>query len=790
MPGRWTINVEEGEHKRDIELVLEAGAEITGVVRFLDGAPASGVKLNARLDMAALGGPAAMTAAGTQDGSARTNAEGRFTMDGLGELAYVVRAETEIEGGEHVGSWSAIQRGVNPGGEPLALVLEPRLDLRGLVTDLDEQPLSEFEVLATLQGSGGMLGLGVEREDARFDASEDGSFTLAGLSKGSWEIRVDAEGFALSGQQVALMPEAASAPPLLFTLTPAAKVAGRVIDQNGAPVPGARVEVVLDLGARISAAGSGGGPAVLCDQEGVFLLEDLDPGMLSIRALHDGYAASEDHALELASGQSLEDIELALRSGAIVTGEVLDQSGEPAEGRTVMVQSMPSYTTQHMMTSESGGEFRFENLEPGQWQLISMGNVFDNEAQSGDMAGMMGDMLIEILELEDGEELHVVLGALAEDPVRLSCQVLLDGEPVEGLIVSLAPEDGEGFSDLKMAFTDGEGMFSANLDHPGTYLTSVQRNNGGTQQTTVEFQVHVPEGVEEHATTIELPVGRITGRVTDDRGEPLPDCRVSLQVDGGIRHGSFLGGNYVESATDADGAYSLDWLRPGTYSVAAGGAALGGLLGDDPRAGRTMQSDIAVSEGQWLDGVDFQLGRPGELHGLVRRADGMPAVGATIFIRNADGGLMERFSFITTDTAGRFRYPGLSPGYYTASAKLGSESSQESSQAQVLSDAPGNVDILLEAGTLLLVSVIDNTGAEVRATVSVRDDDGHEWTGMSSFSELLESYGAGFSSNEQRVGPVPAGSYDIEVLTNDGRRGRKPITVSGQAERKVKVRLR
>ena len=54
IPARWTVNVEEGEHKRDIELVLEAGAEITGVVRFLDGAPAFGVKLNARPDMAAL----------------------------------------------------------------------------------------------------------------------------------------------------------------------------------------------------------------------------------------------------------------------------------------------------------------------------------------------------------------------------------------------------------------------------------------------------------------------------------------------------------------------------------------------------------------------------------------------------------------------------------------------------------------------------------------------------------------------------------------------------------------
>lgn len=787
---RKNIEVAEGEALEGLEIVLESGASIAGRVRFADGSPAVGANLYARPDLAALAGPAAMNLARAETGWDESNAEGGFQMSGLAQVAYIVTASLELEEGDHAGAWNATQRGVNPGDDLLELILEPRLDLRGRATDLEGVPLSDFTVFALLQDSGGMFGLGAEKRREPVSDAEDGAFVMEGLRTGTWEISVDAEGYGLSESQLITMPDAATAAPLQFALGPAAQVEGLVTDPSGRVLPGARVELVLDLGARMASAETGGPKNAITDNEGFFLLEDLDPGALSIQAKHAGYAPSEPLPLELHPGQDLSGVELRLRNGATVTGEVLNQDGEPAVGRSVLAQSMPEMTSTNIMTSDEDGEFRFENLRPGKWQIISMGNVFDSEAQPDDLGAMMGDMAIEIVELEDGDEVHVVLGAQAENPVVLTGQVLHAGEPVSGVIVSLVPEDAEGFGDLKIVFTDEEGQFSANLDHAGPYLASVQRTNGGTQQNTVEFQVHVPEEVEAHHEEIELPVGRITGRVTDDGGDPIPDCRVTLQVDGGIRHGSFLGGHYAEIATNANGEYSLDWLRPGTYSVAAGGAAMAGLLGDDSRAGRSMRSGLSLSEGEWIEGVDFRLGEPSQLSGVVRFTDGSPAEGATVFVRNADGGMLERFSFVTTDAAGRFTYPGLSPGYYSASAQLGSQSSAESSVVQVGSGAAIQLDLSLQPATTLIVSVVDNSGNEVQATVSVRDDEGREWTGMRSFLQLAEAFGQGFSSTSQRIGPVPPGRYDVEVLTSDGRRGRKPVNVSGQLERKVKVRLR
>ena len=96
----------------------------------------------------------------------------------------------------------------------------------------------------------------------------------------------------------------------------------------------------------------------------------------------------------------------------------------------------------------------------------------------------------------------------------------------------------------------------------------------------------------------------------------------------------------------------------------------------------------------------------------------------------------------------------------------------------------------LEPATILLVSVIDKTGADVRARVSVTDSSGHEVNGMISYNEIVSSMQGGFSSTEQRVGPLPPGRYTVTAIADDGRRSKRPVNLSGQPERRLKVRLK
>jgi hypothetical protein len=59
-----------------------------------------------------------------------------------------------------------------------------------------------------------------------------------------------------------------------------------------------------------------------------------------------------------------------------------------------------------------------------------------------------------------------------------------------------------------------------------------------------------------------------------------------------------------------------------------------------------------------------------------------------------------------------------------------------------------------------------------------------------SLAEIMQAFTNGeFSSKEQKVGPLPPGKYKVTVTTNDGRKTTKPVTLTGQAERKLNVRM-
>ena len=43
---------------------------------------------------------------------------------------------------------------------------------------------------------------------------------------------------------------------------------------------------------------------------------------------------------------------------------------------------------------------------------------------------------------------------------------------------------------------------------------------------------------------------------------------------------------------------------------------------------------------------------------------------------------------------------------------------------------------------------------------------------------------------EQRVGPLPPGSYTVRAVTTDGREARRSVSLTGQDARKVRLRLK
>jgi hypothetical protein len=53
----------------------------------------------------------------------------------------------------------------------------------------------------------------------------------------------------------------------------------------------------------------------------------------------------------------------------------------------------------------------------------------------------------------------------------------------------------------------------------------------------------------------------------------------------------------------------------------------------------------------------------------------------------------------------------------------------------------------------------------------------------------MQRYSGGLGDAVQRVGPLPPGNYTVRATAEDGRSVERPLNLTGQAERKLKLRL-
>ena len=194
-----------------------------------------------------------------------------------------------------------------------------------------------------------------------------------------------------------------------------------------------------------------------------------------------------------------------------------------------------------------------------------------------------------------------------------------------------------------------------------------------------------------------------------------------------------------------------------------------------------------------MRGIDFDLEQPGAIKGLVVDASGQPIAGATVFVQTESGAQLERFSFITSDVAGRFDYGGLAPGTYRVSARGAGYASEDQTSVRVAAGQDGEVELVVAVGATLIVSIVDEDGSPLQVDIVVYDEQDRQVNGLLSIADLTAAFqgGEGFSLTDERVGPVPAGRYRVEATALDGRTARKLVRVrAGDAERRVTVKVR
>ena len=796
IPASQELELLEGQVMDEMELVLGRGRRVTGRVVWPDGAPAAEAEVDLTFDMSQMGGMAAFNAMSGAEGSDETDENGEFVITGLGNGPFTVRAtisKPEDDAPEDEGrTWLARADGVRPdpvGKDPeerLTLELEPPIGFAGRVLDEQNEPLPAFTIHVRSDEGGLFAAFGSDGDSAGFE-NEDGTFFFDGLRAGDWFVMAACEGYGAAEPVKVKLPRPDDAERIELSLFRLATLSGVVQDPDGRPISGAdvgRQRTPQEI-RRIGLLGDDSERA-RTDKEGKFTIEGITPGSVSLVAEAAGFAESEPVGVEVTPSQSVDSVVLTLRVGGKIVGEVYDADGEPEAGSPILAQRPSALGLQRWARSDAEGKFTIENMIPGSYQVMVMPDQETVEGERGedDFTSIFAEMRLTMVDVKDEEESFVQLGSPPGDPVRVYGQVELDSRGVPEVMVTFVPDGGERGA-MRFTTTDERGEYELEVTSPGRYMVSMQKIGGTGQSQSLSVFEDIPEA-DDHRLNLGLPVGKITGRVIGADGQPAVKERVTL-----FSEAARLDGNYAEAQTDEEGRYELGWLRGGSYTVAAGGVFMGGVIGEATGNGRQLLGGVRVDEGQWVRDVDFRMKRSARLAGRVLDENGNPVIDASIYLIDENGRHIEAFSTVVTDGTGKFEYEGVQPGTYGVRARAKGRASAEPVMVRLREGETAKPELKLDTGTTLIIKLVDESGAPLQAAVEVFDQNDQEVGGMLSLSEIMEIFMQGnFSSTEPRVGPLAAGRYKVVAEAMDGRKASKMVTLRGQKERSLKLRLK
>jgi protocatechuate 3,4-dioxygenase beta subunit len=655
LPGRFEnpeststgLRLAAGQERTKIDIELRpGGVQVFGTVRDISGGEIPGAQV--RYGLGWWGGREVPT-------SAVADEEGNFSM-WVEEGSAYLQASAEGYAKEE-------QRGRAPGTH-FALYLTPESIVVGHVLDVATgEPV---------EGARVSIRDGVVLTDA------SGAFRKEGLPPGVYKPKATAdEGYGEAEASVHLGLGETSTD-IVVQLHPAVTVSGVVVVRDGEDTRpcengGAYLTPVPDLG-RISHRGK-------VELEGRVEIRGVLPGKYEVSA-SCRRGVSEDSYGEIEVGdESIDGLVWEVSSGHSIRGRVI------ADAELLRDISVSARST--------GGEARGKRMwrstdeiaEDGSFELQGLSaNTYILTVRGRDVPEPEEPLKVDLPEGEDleGVELEVLPSATIRGRVEDA-----RGNPISSADVR-AEGPGRGWASDQVA---DDGSFEIRGLRGGEYRVRASLNwsdalrKPGTSDDDVQGElVNVEAGDSADVTLVVEPRNQtISGVVVDASGGPVADAFVRAErisdaqganAKNAVRKARWGGWNEQPNMTDTDGAFTVDGLSEGSYTVWA--TRKGG--------GEGSVEDVKVG----ADGVTVQISVTGRIEGTVKAASGVVPERFELSVADEANGFSRSDSFFATD--GRFIMDELPPGEFFISA-----SSAEGS---------GDVEVTLEAGA-------DQTGVVV-----------------------------------------------------------------------------
>jgi hypothetical protein len=487
-----------------------------------------------------------------------------------------------------------------------------------------------------------------------------------------------------------------------------AVIRGSIVSaDNGAPIRRAQVRVVSP-DARESRVAT-------TDTQGRFDIKELPAGRYTLTVSKAGFVtlqygqrrpSESGTPIELADGQALDKVSVALPRGSVLGGRVVDEFGEPVANANVTAwryayqggaRRLTSAGQNSRDTTDDQGHYRLFGLPPGEYYVSAMlrggAEVTDPVGEVSGYAATYYPGTPNIAEAGrvtlavSQENTGVNFGLIVTRLVRVNGTVMMsDGAPASNGSVMLTPLSATGRPGIAVQQggagnrIEPDGRFRMANVAPGRYQLQA-RAGGGREFELARMDLTVGTDDVTGLTLVTGPGATVNGTIVSDTGEPFDFKPQQLQVGGRAATADAPGGPGMQSTRVGD-----DW----SFSLRNLNELV--VIRATPPQGWTLKSVSASGQditdmptefpaGQTITGVQVVLTKKvSTVSGLVTDAKGNPVLDATVVVFPSNEKLWTYQSrFIKAarpDQDGRYRVTALPPESYLVVALQGLEEGQ------------------------------------------------------------------------------------------------------------------
>ncbi len=664
---------------------LTQGQPLRGLVRDTKEQPVAGIEVIAQ--------------GKTWREATETDAEGRFTFEHAPSGALRVEARSPRHQPFALNDATA-------GDTEWTLTVESGPRVVGTVFDgVTNEPLAGVTIATGIPGNDGRI--------AKAQTDEEGNYTIPGMPATFVTFFAALDGYSEGMKNTKLTTDKEEFR-YDFKLFPLGAIRGRVVDNGGAGIAGARIFLaaknnffhhVLDTET----------PSAVTDESGTFFLQNVktNPGYdTRLVADHPRFMRGESGVLRPTPGKIVEGVSIRLEKGLPFGGRVVSKvTGRGVAGASVKFQA---FGAQRQLTvffgqgpaqplsvrTDENGEFLVEQLQKGRVKI---------EVEA------------------DGHLSFQEMVDVAEQGVRGKVIELSEGFAIEGRVVDV---QGRGISNVRIHAACGQPVNSfsnATTNQEGYFkVKNLKRGNYDVSARIVGYEEQQKKGIqvgEKDLRFTMLPNGRILGTVTASRGGGLKEFTVNLQrLDEKGQWQWYRDFPHRQPKQPVKnprppGSYTCSDVRPGTYKVTIRNKE----HADAERTG------VVVMSGADAQNIDFVLSAGNTVFGRLTDANGLVPGGGHVTAQPLDpAGKPDRLTPARTARVkedGTYRIKGLKAGAYDIKPMAGGYCQARGERVTLGGDREFNITLVVNKGGTLRVRVLDAQsqplgGAEITVTDS------------------------------------------------------------------------